>query len=107
DPAEETAAGRLGKELLALCAGVTLEIPPLRARSEEVASLARLFLKRRAPTGRSPAAVAPEALALLRAYSWPGNVRELRNVIERAALLCAAGTITEANLPAERMRRSA
>jgi DNA-binding NtrC family response regulator len=43
----------------------------------------------------------------MRAYSWPGNVRELRNVIERAALLCTAGTIMEVHLPAARMRRSA
>jgi two-component system response regulator AtoC len=107
DLGEDENEQRFRRELLAALDPVTLQIPPLRERAEEIASLVRLFLKRLAPPGRSPAALSPEALALLRAYSWPGNVRELRNVVERAAVLCGGGTITEAHLPADRMRRSA
>jgi two-component system, NtrC family, response regulator AtoC len=105
--AEEVAEGRVNQELARRLAGFTLDLPPLRERAEDVAGLARLFLGRFAGPGRSPPALSPEALALMRSYSWPGNVRELRNMIERAALLCERHTITEENLPAARMRRSA
>ena len=105
--AEDVAEGRFRDGLCRRLAGFTLEVPPLRERTEDIASLARLFLGRFAGPAKSPPALTPEALALLRSYSWPGNVRELRNMIERAVLLCEGGTITEASLPSARMRRSA
>jgi DNA-binding NtrC family response regulator len=107
DLAEEVAEKRFRQDLLVRLAGATLDVPPLRDRNEDVATLARLFLKRFGSLGHSAPALAPEALALMRAYAWPGNVAELRNVVERAAVLCTDGTITEAHLPAQRMRRSA
>jgi two-component system response regulator AtoC len=107
DLAADVADKRFRQDLFEHLDFISLEIPPLRERTEEIGSLARLFLKRLTPAGRSPPALSPDALALMRAYSWPGNVRELRNVIERAALLCTAGTIMEVHLPAARMRRSA
>jgi predicted ATP-dependent protease len=63
---------------------VALRIPPLRDRVEDIAPLARYFLRQRS-TGDGPAPIlSPEALEKLDGYDWPGNVRELRNVLERA-----------------------
>ena len=64
--------------------GITLEIPPLRDRMEDVELLARTFAKGDAGT---PIEIKPDALAVLKHHRWPGNVRELRNTIERACVL--------------------
>jgi two-component system, NtrC family, response regulator AtoC len=85
--------------------GITLVIPPLRERVEDIVPLARAFVERGARAlglERAPA-VTQEALTLLRSYPWPGNVRELRNVIERAVLLAGAGGIAPEHLPFEKM----
>ena len=67
---------------------LTLELPPLRARGEDVLLLARHFLDERARQyGRPTKHLTPAAEALLMAYPWPGNVRELAHVMERAVLL--------------------
>ena len=63
---------------------VPLRVPPLRERPEDVAALARHFVRLLAPAGQEPPVLAPDALAALNAHRWPGNVRELRNVIERS-----------------------
>jgi two-component system, NtrC family, response regulator AtoC len=87
-----------------LCAA-TLVIPPLRERVSEIAGLARTFIEGAArDMGRSPPALAADALAALEAYLWPGNIRELRNMIERAVLLCGTGPIGVEHLPVEKMR---
>lgn len=70
---------------------VTLVIPPLRERPEDVLALARRFLRRRR--------LEPDAERLLLSYPWPGNVRELRNAIERALLVEEGPRITAASLP--------
>jgi len=77
---------------------VTLTVPPLRDRPEDVEPLARRFLKDMA-VGRSLHLDAG-ALARLTAHRWPGNVRELRNTMERAAVMMEGDTITAADLPA-------
>src|SRR5262245_23590076 len=64
-------------------AGVTLHIPPLRERSEEIEPLAREFAKQLTRHHRPPA-LSPEVTQLMAGYAWPGNIRELRNAIERA-----------------------
>ncbi|MCI0341044.1 MAG: sigma-54 dependent transcriptional regulator [Planctomycetales bacterium] len=67
---------------------VTIDVPPLRERSEDVAPLAEHFLRHFARELRRPVeGISEAALAKLGEYDWPGNVRELRNVIERAVLL--------------------
>jgi len=80
---------------------VPLLLPPLRARREDIAPLAELFLLRERE--RSPACAArrfaPESLDALRGYAWPGNVRELRGAVERAALLCGHEQIPLQALP--------
>jgi DNA-binding NtrC family response regulator len=67
---------------------LTIHVPPLRARGEDILLLARHFLKRFSRQyGRAPKTLSPESEALLRTYPWPVNVRELMHVIERAVLL--------------------
>ena len=74
--------------------GVTLTIPPLRARVQEIPDLAEAFAIRAAQDAkRPPPKIAPHAMAVLRRHTWPGNVRELRNVIERAVVLARGGVI--------------
>jgi len=83
---------------------VSIRIPPLRERREDVPLLAEHFAQKH---GRSEgAAVSPAARELLLAYDWPGNVRELENVIARALALNPSGVITPEDLP-EAVRRNA
>jgi len=70
---------------------VTLTLPPLRERPEDILSLARKFARRK----RFDA----EAERLLAAYPWPGNIRELRNAVERALILADGERLTAASLP--------
>ncbi|OGQ24815.1 MAG: hypothetical protein A2138_18405 [Deltaproteobacteria bacterium RBG_16_71_12] len=108
DLEEEVAAGRFRQDLYFRLNGITLDIPPLRERVEEIEGLSRTFLldacrrQKRLDTPR----IGSDALALLRGYAWPGNVRELRNVIERAVLLCTGSAITPELLPVEKMLRN-
>ncbi len=95
DLVREVAAGRFRQDLYYRLAVVTVRLPPLRARPEDVAVLVRLFLaeidRRRAAEGKAPLGVLPaEALEALVRHDWPGNVRELRNVVERWAVLGGA-----------------
>jgi two-component system, NtrC family, response regulator HydG len=67
---------------------ISLQIPPLRERKEDIPILADFFLQQFArETGKQVTGVTPEGLQALRAYDWPGNVRELKNVIERAVVI--------------------
>jgi two-component system response regulator HydG len=67
---------------------MSIHIPPLRERLEDIALLAEHFLLRYArQAGKALDGIAPEALEILASYPWPGNVRELKNVIERAVVI--------------------
>lgn len=78
---------------------VTLLLPPLRERREDVAPLARHILSGAArDLGRRDARFTDDALAALEQHAWPGNIRELRNVIERALLLGESSQIDSADL---------
>jgi DNA-binding NtrC family response regulator len=81
---------------------LTLTIPPLRARTDELPNLVETFLAR-APLeeGRELPDVSPEAMSCLERYHWPGNIRELRNVIDRAVVLCDGPTILPEHLQIE------
>src|SRR5882724_5891920 len=71
---------------------ITIDLPSLRQRKEDIPPLVDFFLQRYSEeNGRPPRRITPEALRPLMAYSWPGNVRELENVIERAVVL-SSGT---------------
>ena len=91
-PAGELLAG-LRRDLLYRINVVTLTIPPLRERREDIPRLARSFLARR------KRGIDDEAMRMLVEHEWPGNVRELRNVIERATLVEEGQMITPVALP--------
>ena len=79
-----------------------LEVPPLRARREDVPVLAELFLERAvADQGLTPRRFAAEALQALGRHDWPGNVRELKNVVERIAIFSPTATIDADAVTAE------
>lgn len=92
----EVAAGRFRSDLFYRLNIVEIRIPPLRERREDVAPLARIFLREcAARLGRPLSDLSDEACALLATAPWDGNVRELRNVIERACLLAEGPSLTE------------
>jgi DNA-binding NtrC family response regulator len=79
---------------------VTLGIPPLRERNEDIAVLSDSYLDYfRGHIRRNVRRITPEALEALKRYDWPGNVRELVNIIERAMLLASGEEITPDDLP--------
>jgi len=81
---------------------ITINVPPLRERWEDIRLLAEHFLRiYAAKNNRKLEGFSDEALERLEGYSWPGNVRELENVIERAVVLARAGRIDANDLPQE------
>jgi DNA-binding NtrC family response regulator len=79
---------------------ITIELPPLRQRKEDIPLLVDFFLKKYAEENDRPARhITPEALRPLMSYSWPGNVRELENVVERAVVLSSGPEINLDLLP--------
>ena len=85
--------------------GITLSLPPLRERVDEIPPLTEMFLEQACQAaGRlDRPRIAADAMAALLAYQWPGNIRELRNIVERAVLLCTGPEITRDHLPIEKM----
>jgi DNA-binding NtrC family response regulator len=81
---------------------VTIKVPALRERLEDIPILARHFFERcAADLGRQHLAISEQAMESLSGYSWPGNIRELKNVIERAVLLATSETIRPRDLHLE------
>ena len=79
---------------------ITIQIPPLRERREDIPLLAQHFLCRfAAKNAKAISGFTEEALDLLQTYAWPGNVRELENVIERAVVLSRSSMISPADFP--------
>ncbi|MCA9670241.1 MAG: aminotransferase class I/II-fold pyridoxal phosphate-dependent enzyme [Myxococcales bacterium] len=79
---------------------MTLTLPPLRERREDIPEMARRLVELyRARVGRSIDGISERAVQALTRYDWPGNVRELGNVIERAMLLCRTTTVDVGDLP--------
>ena len=95
DPKQAIADGKLREDLYYRLNVFRLDLPPLRTRKSDIASLAQHFLAKR------HVMIAPEAVQALTAYDWPGNVRELENVLERAAIISGNQTILPKHLPAE------
>jgi two-component system response regulator AtoC len=91
---------RFRQDLLYRLNVVTITLPPLRDRADDVALLAQHFLQEFSKaTDRGSIRLTPEASRLLAHHQWPGNIRELRNVIERAVVLCEGNTIRVGDLP--------
>jgi DNA-binding NtrC family response regulator len=84
---EEVKGGRFREDLLYRLNVITIELPPLRDRKEDIPILVASFLKTKMKT-RVEKSISPKAMEILMEYDWPGNIRELENVIERAAILC-------------------
>ncbi len=77
---------------------VTLTLPPLRDRKEDILFLTEHFMARHFPPGRVPS-LSTEALNILKSYNWPGNIRELANMIAKIAAVCDSTVILPEHLP--------
>jgi two-component system, NtrC family, response regulator AtoC len=100
--------GQLRQDLYYRLAGVSLVVPPLRERVEEIPRLAEEFVARFCADARRPKIpISGDAMRVLKGYAWPGNVRELRNVIERAVVFCKGIAIAPEHLglPLDRLSR--
>ncbi len=96
----EVKAGRFREDLYYRLSVITLEVPPLRDRREDLPLLAAHFLRRTCDETGKRASLSEEALDALRSYGWSGNVRELENSIEHAVLHSRGQVITVEDLPA-------
>jgi DNA-binding NtrC family response regulator len=91
--------GRFREDLYFRLNVISLTLPPLHKRGDDIPALIDYFIRRHGSApGRRPITVSPEALNVLRAYHWPGNVRELENVLARAMVLCPDHTIEPEHL---------
>jgi len=94
------AEGRFREDLYYRLNVITIEIPPLRQRPEDIPLLVQHFIEKYSRmTGKHVNGISPGALDRLQAMEWAGNVRELENVVERAIVLATGPLITEAEIP--------
>jgi two-component system response regulator AtoC len=96
---EEVKKGRFREDLFYRLNVVTLSLPPLRERKEDIPILVDYFLRTQGMEGGWGKAISADALGSLKNYDWPGNIRELANVLERALILSTGNTITLKDLP--------
>ncbi len=99
----EVSAGRFREDLYYRLRVVTLDVPPLRARKEDIPMLAYAFLKLHGSREGRTKRLSRAALQAIGRYDWPGNVRELKNALERSVIFAGGEEILEADLPAEIM----
>ena len=96
---QEVQAGRFREDLFFRLHVITLTIPALRERKEDVLALARYYLRFfEKQQGRQHLGFSPRCEQTIASYSWPGNLRELHNAVERAVILCPANVIEGADL---------
>ena len=99
DLKQAVAAGRFREDLFFRLNVVTVTLPALRDRLEDIPPLAEFFLKKFCSEAKKPGLeISPQAMKILTDYSWPGNIRELQNVIERAVVLQIGRTIEPEDL---------
>jgi DNA-binding NtrC family response regulator len=94
---EEVKEGRFREDLLYRLNVITIELPALRQRRDDIPLLVQSFLTTKMKT-KFPKTISAKAMEILMAYDWPGNIRELENVIERAAILCQNNIIEPRDL---------
>jgi two-component system response regulator HydG len=100
DPEQAIREGKLREDLYYRLNVIRLDLPPLRARAEDIPLLARHFMSIFARKNhRELRGLSAEALTALAAWHWPGNVRELENAMERAVVLCRGDAIALSDLP--------
>jgi DNA-binding NtrC family response regulator len=99
---EAVREGRFREDLFYRLNVISLELPPLRSRREDIPLLAAHFLKFYADeNGTEERSLSPEAMRIVMDYEWPGNVRELENAMERGVVLSTSRTITPDLLPTQ------
>ncbi len=98
DLREEVNKGGFREDLYFRLSVVHVELPPMRERREDIATLANHFLRDIAGRRSMQMTFGPDAMAAMLTHAWPGNVREMRNVVERAAALSDGPVITRADL---------
>ncbi|HWD20413.1 MAG TPA: sigma-54 dependent transcriptional regulator [Verrucomicrobiae bacterium] len=96
---EAIKAGKLREDLYYRISAISVYLPPLRERREDILPLANAFLKRfDAQAGRNISGFTPEAAEALRTFDWPGNVRQLQNEIQRAVLMSEGSSVDARDL---------
>jgi two-component system response regulator AtoC len=105
DVEQEVREGRFRQDLFYRLNAVTLHLPPLRERREDIMPLARHFAERACPASYGPISFSRDAVRALVSYDWPGNIRELENAVIRAVALCE-NVVRPEDLP-ERVRVAA
>jgi DNA-binding NtrC family response regulator len=99
DPSEAVRRGTFREDLLYRLNVITIDLPPLRRRKEDIPLLGQHLVNQLAERHQRPARfLSPAAVEALQAHNWPGNVRELRNVIERAVIICSAEAVERHHL---------
>ena len=94
--------GRFREDLFYRLNVITIHLPPLRERKEDILPIATAFITELNPIlGKHIQGIHPDAVRILEAYPWPGNIRELRNVVERAMILAHGDEIRPEHLPRE------
>ena len=102
DPEEAVTKGIMRKDLFYRLNVVSIKLPPLRERKEDIPLLANHFIdKFNMTSNKEVSGISPDAMDMLLSYDWPGNVRQLENVIERAFALGMDGIIKRSDLPIE------
>lgn len=100
DLAEMVDEGKFRSDLYYRINVINLELPPLRARRDDIIPLAENYLKKLKMKMNTPlTSISPEACEELLDYDWPGNIRQLQNVVEYAANLCESDTLMPSDLP--------
>jgi len=106
DLREEIAKGNFREDLYYRLNVITINIPSLSERKEDISLLAEHFIQKYTPKkAGAPKQISPEVLDCFFRYHWPGNIRELENIIERAIILGTGDTITINDIP-ERIRNA-
>lgn len=106
DLEREVKEGRFREDLYYRLSVVTLRVPSLRERTEDLPLLAANALRQARESGARATTISEEALAVLNQYEWPGNVRELENTIAHAALYARGNVITPEDLPVKVRKQS-
>ena len=96
---EAVVKGQFRSDLFYRFAVITIDIPPLRKRTEDILPLARHFVAEEVGKGKPVPGISEEAAKILLSYSWPGNVRELENCMKHALTFLQGGNITPSELP--------
>jgi len=98
-PAEAIKDSKLREDLFYRISAITVHLPPLRERRDDIMPLANSFLKRfAAQANRALSGFSPSATERLTGFEWPGNIRQLQNEVQRAVLLCEGGAVDATDL---------